>query len=35
MKGYDENKESSNIKYWEVNNLYGWVISLFVTFCWF
>ena len=27
MKNYDENKESSNLKYWDVNNLYGWVTS--------
>ena len=28
MKDYDKNKESSYIQYWEVNNLYCWVMSL-------
>ena len=27
MKDYDENKESSYIQYWDVNHLYGWVVS--------
>ena len=27
MKDYDKNKESSNLKYWHVNNLYGWEMS--------
>ena len=27
MKDYDKNKESSYLKYWDVNNTHGWVMS--------
>ena len=27
MKGYDKSKESSDLKYWDINNLYGWAMS--------
>ena len=27
MKDYDKYTESSNLKYWNVNNLYGWAMS--------
>ena len=27
MKDYDKNKEFSDLKYWDANNLYGWAMS--------
>ena len=27
MRNYDKNKESSHLKYWNVNNLHDWEIS--------
>ena len=27
MKDYDKNKESSQLQYWDVYNLYGWEMS--------
>ena len=36
MKDYDKNKESSYLKYWDINNLYGWAMlqKLAVDFEW-
>ena len=28
FKNYDKKKESSYLKYWNINILYGWIISL-------
>ena len=27
MKDHNKNKETSNLKYWDINNLYGWEMS--------
>ena len=27
IKGYDKNKESSYLQYWDVNDLFGWALS--------
>ena len=27
MKDYDRNKESSYLKYWDINNLFEWTMS--------
>ena len=30
VKGYDENKDSTFITYWDVNNLYGWAMTQYL-----
>ena len=35
MKDCDKNKELSYLKYWIVNNFYGWVMPLKLTVKWF
>ena len=27
IKDYNKNKKSLNLKYWDINNLYGWAMS--------
>ena len=27
MKDYDKNKESSYLRYWDVNNIYSWAMT--------
>ena len=27
LKDYDKNKELSYVKYWDINNVYGWAMS--------
>ena len=32
MKGYDKNKDSTFIMYWDVNNLYGWAMTQYLPY---
>ena len=32
VKGYDENKDSTFIMYWDVNNLYGWAMTQYLLY---
>ena len=31
-EGYDENKDSTVITYWDVNNLYGWAVTQYLPY---
>ena len=33
MKDYDKNKELSYLQHWNVNNLYGWIMSQLMSQC--
>ena len=32
VKGYDKNKDSTFIMYWDVNNLYGWAMTQYLPY---
>ena len=32
VKGYDKNKDSTFIMYWDVNNLYGWAMNQYLPY---
>ena len=35
MKYYDKNKDSSYLKYWDINKLYGWAMPQKLPVKWF